>query len=144
METIWGLVMVGFSLLAWGGQAISWLRPDRAVRWNLMEAEASVEPVYWADVRGEAVWDSLSLWTLAVAGVLLLVDQPAWAYFGLVGGGMYVYFAGRGILTRMEMQRHGYRVGSEPNVRLGYGLLTVWGVVGLITILVAIGSLPTT
>ena len=45
------------------------------------------------------------MWTLPLAGLLLIVGHEAWAWLGLVGGGMYVYFGGRGILTRLELQR---------------------------------------
>jgi len=108
-----------------------------------MEAESDVEPTYWADIQGEAAWDAFSLWTMLVAGVMLVFDQAAWAYFGLVGGGMYVYFAGRGILTRVIMLRRGLRVGAPGSVRVGIVFLAVWGVMGLITIIAAAGSLST-
>jgi hypothetical protein len=141
MGVLWGLIVIALSLLCWGGQAISWFAPDTAVRLTLMEAEDTVEPAYFADVRGEALWDTLTLWTMLVAGVLLVVDNSAWTYFGLVGGGMYVYFAGRGILTRREMQRRGYRVGAAQNVKVGYLFLAVWGLTALITIAAAVGAL---
>jgi len=141
MAILWGLVVVALSLLCWGGQAISWFAPATAVRLTLMEAEDTVEPTYFADVRGEALWDTLTLWTMLIAGVLLILDHSAWAYFGLVGGGMYVYFAGRGIVTRRVMQQRGYRVGSAQNVKVGYLFLSVWGVMGLITIAAAVVAL---
>ena len=142
MGILWGLVVVALSLLCWGGQVISWFAPATAVRLTLMEAEDTVEPTYFADVRGEALWDTLTLWTMVVAGVLLTLDVSAWAYFGLVGGGMYVYFAGRGIVTRRAMQQRGYRVGAAQNVKLGYLFLAVWGVMGLITVAAAVVALP--
>jgi hypothetical protein len=141
MAIAWGILVIVLSLLCWGGQTIAWLAPDAAARWNLMEAEDDVEPTYWADIRGEAPWDALTLWTLVVAGVLLVLDRSTWAYFGLVGGGMYVYFAGRGILTRMVMQRRGLRIGAPKNVQLGFTMLAVWGVTGLITIVAAVAAL---
>lgn len=141
MEIIWGIVVVTLSGLAWGGQAIAWLAPDTAVKLGLMEAEDEVEPAYWADIRGEATWDFFTLWTMLAGGILLIVAEPAWAYFGLVGGGVYVYFAGRGIFTRVAMQRRGLRIGTPLNLRLGYGLLTVWGVMALITIIAAVMAL---
>jgi hypothetical protein len=144
MNVLWGLVVVALSLLGWGGQTISWLAPDTAVKLTLMEAEEGVEPTFWADTRGEAAWDSLTLWTMLVAGLLLIADNPAWAYFGLVGGGMYVYFAGRGIFTRVAMQRRGLRIGAPASVRIGLTFLAIWGVMGLITIVAAIVALPTT
>lgn len=142
MGILWGLVVVALSLLCWGGQVISWFAPATAVRLTLMEAEDTVEPTYFADVRGEALWDTLTLWTMLIAGVLLTLDVSAWAYFGLVGGGMYVYFAGRGIVTRRAMQQRGYRVGVAQNVKLGYVFLAVWGVMGCITIVAAVVALP--
>lgn len=141
MGILWGVVVVALSLLCWGGQVISWFAPETAVRLTLMEAEESVEPTYFADVRGEALWDTLTLWTMVAAGVLLIADDPVWAYFGLVGGGMYVYFAGRGIATRRAMQQRGYRIGAAQNVRIGYLFLAIWGVMGLITIAAAATTL---
>ena len=141
MGVLWGVIVIALSLLCWGGQALSWFAPETAVRLTLMEAEDTVEPVYFADVRGEALWDTLSLWTMLVAGALLVVDNPAWAYFGLAGGGLYVYFAGRGIFTRREMQRRGYRVGAAQNVKVGYLFLSVWGLMALITIAAAVAAL---
>ncbi len=141
MGILWAAVVVSLSLLCWGGQAVSWFAPRTAVRLTLTEAEGTVEAAYFADVRGEALWDILTLWTMPVAGVLLLVDEPAWAYFGLVGGGMYAYFAGRGIFTRRAMQHRGYRIGAAQSVKVGYLFLSIWGVMGLITIAAAIVAL---
>ncbi len=141
MGTAWAVVLIVLGSLAWAGQTLSWFAPSTAEKLNLVEKRESVEPVYWADIRGEALWDFLTLWTLVVAGVLLLLDHEAWAYFGLVGGGIYLYFAGRGFLTRLEMQRSGFRVGDPSNVRLGLIMLAVWGVVALITIVTAATAL---
>lgn len=141
MNVLWGVVVTSLSLLAWGGQAITWFWPATAVRWNLAEAEDDVEPAFWADGGGEARWDTLTLWTMVAAGVLLIVDARSWVYFGLVGGGMYVYFGGRIGFTRVAMQRQGLRVGTRQNVRLGYIFGAAWAAMGLITILAAIASL---
>jgi hypothetical protein len=97
--------MLALSLLCWAGQPIVLFAPATDVKLGLSEAEADVETAFWADVRGEALWDFLTLWTLVVASVLLIIDHGSWAYFGLVGGGMYVCFAGRGISTRTAMRR---------------------------------------
>ncbi len=141
MDLVWGVVIVILGGLAWGGQILTRLSPATATRLSLVEAEDSVEPVYWADIQGEALWDSLSLWTLVAAGFLLIAGHSAWALLGLVGGGMYVYFAGRGILTRLELQRGGFRIGQPGSVRLGLVALGVWGVAGLVTIVAAVAAL---
>jgi hypothetical protein len=82
------------------------------------------------------------LWTLVVAGVLLIIDNASWAYFGLVGGGMYVYFAGRGIFTRIAMRRRGLRIGTSQGVNVVLTFLVIWGVMGFATIIAAIAALP--
>ena len=141
MAIAWGGVLIGLALLAWLGQLISWLAPETAVRLGVREAEDEVEPVYAADIRGEAVWDSVTLWTLLVAGVLLVLGRDAWAYFGLAGGGAYLYFAGRGILTRRAIRASGYRVGRDDTVRTAMVMLAVWGVAALVTIGAAVIAL---
>jgi hypothetical protein len=141
MELLWGIMVLVLSLIAWLGQLTSWLAPATAHRLTLIESEADVEPVYWADIRGEAMWDSLVLWTLPLAALLLILDEPVWAVFGLIGGGAYLYYAGRGIVTRLAMQRRGFRIGASQNVRLGYVFLAVWGAMALITMAGAAASL---
>lgn len=143
MDLFWGLVLLVLGLVAWVGQLISWLWPNMAGRWGIAESEADVDPVLWADIRGEAPWDALVIWTLPAAGVLLILDVSAWAYLGLVGGGIYLYFGGRGIFQRLSMQRRSMRIGSEQSVRVFLVFLTLWAVGGLITIFAAISDLPT-
>lgn len=106
-----------------------------------MEAEDDVEPTFWADMRGEAIWDTVTLWTMVVAGVLLIADQQAWHYFGLVGGGMYLYFGGRGILARLVMQRRNLRIGAPRNLQLGFVFSAIWATMALVTIVAAVVSL---
>jgi hypothetical protein len=78
MQIFWGTVLVASSLLCWGGQTIVCFAPTTGARLGLSEREADVEPTFWADVRSEALWDFLTLWTLVAAGALLIIDQPAW------------------------------------------------------------------
>lgn len=141
MDLIWGVVIIALGLLAWIGQTISWLAPITAARLSLADAEGSVDDVFWADGRGEAAWDAFTLWTLPLAGLLLLAGYEAWTWLGLVGGGMYLYFGGRGILTRLELRRRGHRIGDPSSVRLGLTALAAWGLAGLVTITAAIVEL---
>jgi len=141
MSIVWGVVVVALSLLAWAGQTVSFFAPSTAMRWKLMEAEADVDPSFWADIRAEALWDTITLWVMAVAGILLIADAAAWPYFGLVGGGMYLYFGGRGISTRVTMTRRGLRIGTAGSVRIGIIFLAVWAVMALITIVAAVIAL---
>lgn len=141
MGIVWGLVVLGLSLLCWGGQMVSWLAHPRAVRLKLTESEESVDPAYYAWMRGEAIWDSLTLWTMVVAAVLLVFGRDTWAYFGLVGGGMYIYFGGLGIATRLSMRKRRVRIGDADEVGVGLAFLAIWAVVGAITAAAAVVAL---
>ena len=73
--------------------------------------------------------------------LLLVIDHPAWPYYGLVGGGMHIYFAGRGLCTRIVLRRGGFRVGSARGLNTAYLFLILWGVTGLITTVAAVRAL---
>ena len=109
---------------------------------GLTEPESDVDPTYYSDARGEAIWDTMITWVLPAAGILILLNNPLWAYFGLVGGGIYLYFAGRGIAQRLEMQRRGIRIGKPKSVGAAFVFLFLWGLIGLITIIIAVAALP--
>lgn len=141
MEYLWGAVIGAMSLLAWGGQTLALLAPKTGARLGIIEERDAVEPVFWADVRGESLWDVFTLWTALVAGILLAIENPAWPYFGLFGGGAYVYFAGRGISTRIAMLRNGFRIGEPADVKTGLTFLFLWGVMGIAITVAAVVAL---
>ncbi len=143
MEMVWGIVLIVLGLVAWVGQAISWLAPATAERLTLTESEDGVEAAYYGDIRGEVIWDTFTLWTMVAAGGLLVADNQAWAYFGLVSGGMYLYFAGRGIITRAVLRQRGFRIGEPQSLNVAYVALTVWGTAAVITIIASVIALPT-
>lgn len=141
MNLFWGVVLILFTLLGWLGQAYSAFVPKAAAKLGMSEHKSDVDPTFWADLGGEAIWDTIILWTLPVAGMLLLINNPLWTYFGLVGGGMYLYFSGRGILTRLMMQRHGIRIGKPGNLKVYYVFLILWGLIAVVTIFLAVRAL---
>lgn len=142
MNIIWGLILTIISLLGWLGQTITTFWPKVAVKLSLSEPESDVDPTFHTDVRGEAAWDAMILWTLPVAGILLMLKNSLWAYFGLVGGGMYLYFAGRGIVVRLAMQRRGIRIGMPKTLAGIYVFLSLWGLIAVGSIIMAVAALP--
>lgn len=130
-------------LLAWGGQVLTVFSRSMAVRLGLAESPSVIDPAFDADVRGEAPWDLLTLWTLPLAGLLLLFDEPNWAYLGMAGGAIYFYFGGRGIAQRLTMGRSGIPVGSAGAVRTAIIALAIWAAAGLVTVALAAGDLAT-
>lgn len=143
MNIIWGAILIIFTgILCWLGQVINASSPTLAARIGLTEPESDVDPTYFVDGRGEAIWDALILWTLPAAGILLIINNPWWVYFGLVGGGMYLYFAGRMLVVRLAMQRHGIRIGKPETVKLYNAVLILWGLLAVVTIIMALAALP--
>jgi len=137
MMLTFALLALVLSLLAWIGQLISLLAPHTAERFGLTEPPDNVDPVFYADVRAECLWDSFILWTLPVAAVLLILNSPYWTVFGLIGGGMYIYFAGRGIIQRITMQRRGITVGKAATIKTAIIFLALWGCIGMAMIILA-------
>lgn len=143
MQLIWGVVLILFTLiLCWLGQVVNALSPTLAARLGLAEPEADVDPTVYVDGRGEAIWDAFILWTLPVAGVLLVLNHPWWVYFGLIGGGMYLYFAGRMLIVRLAMRRRGIRLGKPATVQLFDRVLALWGLIAVATLVLAVTSMP--
>lgn len=143
MNQTWGIILIIFTLLmGWLMQVIVTVAPSIAAKFGLIEPKAGVDPTFYIDAQGEAIWDALSLWVLPVAGILLLIESPYWAYFGLVGGGMYVYFAGRGIVVRRMMAQRGISIGKPDTLKMFYAFLVLWGLIGLVTIYLAVVDLP--
>ena len=141
MNSNWGAIVLIISLIGWLGQTLSAFSPKTAVKLGLAQPEADLDSTFYADVRGEAYWDAMITWTLPVAGLLLILDSPSWAYFGLVGGGMYLYISGRGIVVRRLMERRGIRIGKPENLKLYNASLALWGLIALVTIVMAVAAL---
>ena len=140
LNFIWGAFLILLSSIAYFGQVITTFWPELAAKLGVAEAETKVDGTFYADIRGEAIWDSLTLWTLPLAGLLLILNSSLWLYLGLVGGGMYLYFAGRGIVVRRVMQRCGIRIGNPENLKAAYLFLTLWGLAAVITIVMAMAA----
>jgi len=75
MQLVWCVVVIVLSLVCWGDQTLAWFAPVTAARLGLVERETEVEPAFWADVRGEALWDAITLWPMAPTHSAAVVDQ---------------------------------------------------------------------
>jgi hypothetical protein len=139
MNLIWGIILISVTLKCWIGQIIIAISPKTAVKIRIIESESDLDPTFFVDMRGEAIWDAVSLWTLPVAGFLLIINNALWTYFGLVGGGMYLYFVGRGIASRLTMKRRGIHIGRS-NLKVNL-FLTLWGIIAIVTIIMAVAAL---
>ncbi len=141
MNIVWGIFLTLLGLIGWCGQVITMLSPKLAAKLGVAESESEVDPAFAADFRAEATWDSFILWILPVAGILLALNNPFWVYFGLVGGSIYLYFSGRGIMQRIFMSRKNIKIGTPANLKTAYIFCGLWGISGLITIIMALNLL---
>lgn len=142
MNILWGVTLVIFTLLlGWLGQVINAAAPKFAAKIGFGEPESQVDRTFYLDARGESIWDAMILWILPLAGILLIFDHPWWVYPGLIGGGMYLYFAGRGIIVRQIMQRNGIKIGSPQTLKVYNVGLLLWGIIGAVTIILALNAL---
>ena len=56
--------------------------------------------------------------------------------------GMYLYSAGRGILARLAMQPRGIHIGKPGALKAYYVFLSLWGLIAVVTIIIAVMELP--
>jgi len=141
MNLIWGIILVSITLKCWVGQIIIAFSPKVAEKIRIIEHEYDVDQTFFVDMRGSAIWDAITLWTLPVAGILLILNNTLWIYFGLVGGGMYIYFVGRSIASHLTMQHHGIKIGTSKKLKVKYMVLSLWGLIAIITIIIALATL---
>lgn len=141
MTIIWGIIIIILVSIAWIGQIISAVSPRMAAKLGVCEPETEVDKTFFIDQRAEAIWDSFTCWTLLAAGILLVLDIKIWVYFGMIGGSIFFNFSGRGIITRIALQRKGISIGNAKNLAINYLFLSIWLVMSIITVIMAISAL---
>ena len=68
MNLIWGIILVSVTLKCWIGQIIIAISPKVAEKIRIAEPEYDLDKTFFADMRGEAIWDAICLWTLPFTG----------------------------------------------------------------------------
>ena len=131
MLAVTGVIALMFGLLGYGGQLISSIDFQLAQRLGLQEKDEDTEPLYRRLELNTARWDLAVLWTLPVAGLLIILDHSWWPYLALISGGVFVDAGGREIAKLLGLRRQGVRVGGGSELRLALGFLTVMIVTGL-------------
>ena len=137
MQTV-GAVL---ALLMWPiylGQLISVIDLPLAQRLGLQEQSDTIDPIYARDTAGTARWDLLSMWTLPVAGILMLIDSAWWPYLALIGGAVYLDTGGRQGIKLLGYRKEAVRVGTSQAVRLALGVYAAFVILGAIIIAIAL------
>ena len=135
------LPITSVSSLAFIGQFVTVFAPNKTLKLGFAENENNIDPVFISALRGKAIWDVLTLWTLPCAGVLMLFNHPLWIPFCLIGGILFVCFASRGIIMRVVNQKRGVSIGSFGKLCISYLFLGFWGCIGFLAILCTLPEL---
>lgn len=135
MTLILGIVAVAFGAVGWVGQGISSISFPFAQRHGLQEKSATADALCLGAERTAAIWDSLVLWTLPVAGILMILDNPWWPYAALVAGGIHLDAGGREAAKHHALRTHGVRVGDASDKLKAAGAYASLVVIGLLMVI---------
>lgn len=134
-------VIAVLALLMWPiylGQIVSVVNLPLAQRLGLQEPSDTIDTIYARDTAGTARWDVLSMWTLPVAGILMLIDNAWWPYLALIGGAVYLDTGGRQAIKLLGYRKEGVRVGTSQAVRLALAVYAVFVILSAIAITIAL------
>ena len=136
-----GIVFVLFGLVGVVGQLISTVNFELAQKLGLQEKDAETEPLFRRLELNTARWDLFVIWTLPLAGVLMLIDHSGWPYLSLVAGGVHVDTAGREAAKLLGLKAQGIRIGADKEVRLALFFFGVMAAIGVWAIVYGLVSL---
>ena len=68
----------------------------------------------------------------------MILGNSYWPIFALIGGGVYLYFPGVFIITRIVLKKHGKKIGKPSSVNGAYVFGTTWIISAIAMIVLAI------
>lgn len=120
MRILVGLLCLAAWLL-YVGQIISVANFGLAQRLGLQESPDQTDSLSSHLELWTARWDLWWLWTLPVAGILMIADHWLWPYAAMIGGGGFVDAGGREAAKVLGLRGQGVRTGSQREYRLAMG-----------------------
>lgn len=118
MRVALAVICILYGAFGWLGQSLSGVNYPMAQRLGLQESDEGTDPLFRRAEVNTARWDSLVLWTLAAAGVLMLINHPWWPILSLVAGGIYLDAAGRESAKYISLRKGGVRIGTSKQVKI--------------------------
>jgi hypothetical protein len=141
MRIVLGVVCVVFGGIGWVGQIISGINYPLAQRLCLQEKSEGTDPLFRRAEANAARWDSLVLWTLVAAGILMLINNSWWPHLSLIAGGIYLDGAGREAAKCVSLSKYGVRIGTGKDVKVAAMFFVAMAFIALWTIIYSIWSL---
>lgn len=141
MQTVLGVVCILFGGFGWAGQLISGINYPLAQSLALQEKSEGMDTLFRLAEINAARWDSFVLWTLAAAGILMLLNNAWWPYVSLVAGGIYLDAAGREAAKCLALRKGGVRIGSPKDLRIAAVFFCIMAAIALWVITYAIWTI---
>ncbi|MDY6953063.1 MAG: hypothetical protein SWE60_16260 [Thermodesulfobacteriota bacterium] len=141
VRLVLGIICILFGGIGWMGQVLSGVHYSLAQRLGLQEKSEGTDPLFRRAETYTARWDALVLWTLLLAGVLMLTDNYWWPYLGLIAGGIYLDAAGREGAKYIGLSKSGIRIGTPKDLKIAACCFLAMGVVSLWVIVYATWTL---
>ena len=136
LTTLIGVIVVILGLICWVGQSMALFFLPAAIKLGLFEPEHEVDPsMHLFERMSQGIMDVLLTWILPLSALLMILGQPSWPLFALVGGGIYLYFPGVFMITRVVLKQHGKSVGRPSSVRSANMFGSLW-ILSAITMIV--------
>jgi hypothetical protein len=131
MRIVLGVVCIVFGTFGWLGQMISAFNFPLAQKLGLQEKDDNTDEAFRHAELHSAKWDVYVLWTLILAGILMLLKDPWWPYVSLIAGGIYIDAAGREMAKFVSLKQSGVRIGSGRDVRIATFFFSLMALIGL-------------
>ena len=132
MIDIVGITVIIVGLIAWLGQSLSFIAPEMATKLGLLEPKEDMdESFYIIEAKALCLNDMLLSWVFPASGVLMLLDNPLWPYFGLVGAGIFLYFSGLVAFMRIYLKRGDKKIGNPVSEKVAYTYSVICSLVSI-------------
>ena len=141
MTIMLGLLALVAGTIGMVGQLVSAIDFRLAQRLGFQERDEGTDAVYRRLELHTARWDVFVLWTLPVAGILMLLGHPWWPYTALLAGGINLDAGGREAAKLLGARAAGVRVGTPRQARVGLGVLGTLALLGLALIVYSLSVL---
>ncbi|MDY6987525.1 MAG: hypothetical protein SWQ30_05650 [Thermodesulfobacteriota bacterium] len=141
VRLVLGIICILFGGIGWLGQVLSGVHYPLAQRLGFQEKSEGTDPLFRRAEIYTARWDGLVLWTLLVAGVLMLTNNGWWPYLGLIAGGVYLDAAGREGAKYISLSKSGIRIGTPRDLKVAAFFFLAMAAVSLWVIIYAAWTL---
>ena len=127
MTTIIGIAIIIVGLICWVGQTLAVIALPTAVKLGVFEPEEEVDQsMYLFERYSQGIMDILLTWMLPLSAFLMIIGNTYWPIFALIGGGVYLYFPGVFMITRLVLKRHGKKIGRPSSVMTANVFGWIW------------------